>query len=801
MLDFYAKKESLPQGNGAFGGTSLLPLLPPGAKPRIVPTSLGGGTAAAAAAAAAAAGGAGGGQTRQRDTKVRQPWVPKKAVVKLKTAEEDELDELDLSDAQARVLEAICQRRNIFYTGAAGTGKSFILKIVQQVFQYVKKENQLSITATTGIAACNVRGMTIHSWSGVGIGTDTLEQTVVKASRNKAVKQRWQETETLVIDEVSMLSAELLEKISAIGKRCRSDSRPFGGMQVILCGDFLQLPPVGLGSDCHFCFTSPVWHELLGSGGMMVLDKVFRQRDPRFLRVLNELRRGVVSPATEELLQSKVRDASNMRKAFVDKGQVTTKLFSVNSLVDKVNNTELNKLGNGIDQESGTARSYVFKAKDEGESHLLKGSRVPETIELRIGAEVMLLKNLSTSDGLVNGARGRVVRFELNPDFEEAQYAKTAEGFPDNLRFFPVVEFCIYLGAQMTKLEHLVKTESWDVTQGQKVLAQRTQIPLMLSWAMSIHKAQGMTIPLLEVSTDRSFEYGQVYVALSRAVSLEGLVLNDFSRHTVKCHSEVMAFYKSVLGVSADAAEVEEDASVHTSVTELVKAFQLYLPEVEDVNDGWVENKKIANGGGASAAGGGSGNNAQLSSLKRKEPDTSHSAAAAAAAAAADWAPIGKRSSSGPGGIDQAVACGDISREELESAWSAAPSNDGKAEPEQQQQQQHRAKAKEGFVSAAAVMHSKPAPRDDVNPFSQFAFQVAGSPPPPPLSGSLPPSAPRAPAPVPAAGPALPPAAPAPPLVLTDEQRRRVAENRANALAKKQQAQLQAQNAKMEPQP
>jgi ATP-dependent DNA helicase PIF1 len=190
-----------------------------------------------------------------------------------RATEEEELDELHLSDSQMRVLEAIMKRKSIFYTGAAGTGKSFILKIVQQVFHYVKKANALSITATTGIAAVNVRGMTIHSWSGVGIGTGSLEETVTRASRSKAVKKRWEETETLVIDEVSMLSAELFEKISAIGKRCRADPRPFGGLQVIFIGDFFQLPPIFTKPkdfvDCKnticsqgFAFNSCVWNSM-----------------------------------------------------------------------------------------------------------------------------------------------------------------------------------------------------------------------------------------------------------------------------------------------------------------------------------------------------------------------------------------------------------------------------------------------------------------------------------------------------------------------------------------------------------
>lgn len=507
---------------------------------------------------------------------------------------EEELEDVSLSEAQKRVLDVIMQRKSIFYSGAAGTGKSFILRIVQELFNYTKKSSKLSITATTGIAACNVRGMTIHSWSGVGIGTDSLEQTVAKASRNQQCKKRWQECETLVIDEISMLSAEMFDKISAIGKRCRSDPRPFGGLQVILCGDFFQLPPVGLGKSAHFCFESVVWRELVG-GSMIVLDKVFRQRDSHFLRMLNELRRGAVSNATDRLLVSKAENAAAEKAAHESRSLVTTKLFPVNKFVDEYNDRELQKLPVGADSD-GLPLNYTYIARDEGDSNMLKGTRAVEIIELRVGAQVMLLKNISTAQGLVNGTRGRVVRFQANPDYD--QYSKLEQGMQENLRYFPVIEFITSLaGSTVETFEYEINNSNpsiswiWDVKNGDKVMAARTQIPLMLSWAMSIHKSQGMTIPLLEVSTMGSFEYGQVYVALSRAVSLPGLILTQFSKGAVKAHDTVKAFYHS-MGFSVDEEEQVDVACIHTSISELVKSFDVHLPEAEIEDDGWVENAK-----------------------------------------------------------------------------------------------------------------------------------------------------------------------------------------------------------------
>lgn len=158
---------------------------------------------------------------------------------------EQDSPQISFSISQKKVLDAIMSRRSVFFTGAAGTGKSFVVKIVQDVLQYLNLGDKIAFTAPTGVAACNIRGLTIHSWSGIGIGNLPLEQIVAQVSRSEAARKRWRDADILVIDEISMLSADMFDMISKVGSRVRADSRPFGGIQVLLCGDFFQLPPVG----------------------------------------------------------------------------------------------------------------------------------------------------------------------------------------------------------------------------------------------------------------------------------------------------------------------------------------------------------------------------------------------------------------------------------------------------------------------------------------------------------------------------------------------------------------------------
>lgn len=340
-----------------------------------------------------------------------------------------------------------------------------------------------------------------------------------QVQRNRTACQNWRTAEILVIDEISMLSAELFDKLDAIGRYIRGGSKPFGGIQLVLCGDFFQLPPVGLGRNTHFAFEGSAWKSIFGSadimidrnyyddndlhkmfGTMILLDKVFRQKDDStFLNLLQELRQGVVSHTTAQILNRKVMEAlqqqyKEQEQARSKDGQEkaetkvkATKLFSINRDVDAYNNAELAKLKVNNDP-ANPIQEYTFKSIDSGKepylTHLRNGTKAPEVLTLKVGAQVMLLKNVATSRGLVNGARGTVVGFVMNDG-------------PDAVRIYPVlpvVKFVTAMGSDDgdggdggTQTLH-VAPESWDIKNGDDVRAKRTQIPLMLAWAISIHK-------------------------------------------------------------------------------------------------------------------------------------------------------------------------------------------------------------------------------------------------------------------------------------------------------------------------
>lgn len=512
----------------------------------------------------------------------------------------------NLSVSQKRALDAIMQRKSVFFTGAAGTGKSYVIQILRKVLESLNLENKIVFTAPTGVAACNIQGLTIHSWSGVGKASEPLEQLVGMVTRSSHATKRWRDTDILVIDEVSMLPAELFDKLDIIGRRVRNNTNPFGGLQLILCGDFYQLPPVGLGRGVSFCFESRAWKEIFGKRPdcMIVLEKVFRQKDDTtFLNLLHELRVGHISQHTFNILTRKVQEATQLE---VQSGGIRqkdkiepTKLFSTNNDVDAYNSRELQFLLLQAEEGTGASsaednESYTYTAVDEGRdpylTQLRNGTKAPVQLTLRRGAQVMLLKNLDTESGLVNGARGIVTGFER---------AGNKSNFH---RFLPIVTFYVALGGQARREETITLVpETWDVKVGSNVEATRLQIPLILAWAISIHKSQGMTIPLLEVSFNRMFEYGQAYVALSRATSLEGLTLRSFQANCVKAHPTVKAFYEHMIelkqryetSMSTSSTSSLDDVVCSVELKAFVSAFNREFDGKKVNNDEWVDAKPI----------------------------------------------------------------------------------------------------------------------------------------------------------------------------------------------------------------
>lgn len=432
------------------------------------------------------------------------------------------IDESELTSGQQAAAARALAGESLFLTGAAGTGKSFLLRYLVQEFE-LRYPEQVAVTASTGIAAANVGGQTIHSFAGVGLGTGSVRQLVNKVQRSSTVVQKWQSTRVLVIDEISMLDSNLFDALDAIGKAARKLQVPFGGLQVILCGDFLQLPPVqGRGEPAKsFCFQASAWKRNRLDAGTVVLTESVRQAgDPEFAKALNEIREGVVSPESEELFGACCVDV----KAAPTDGIVPTKLYCLNVNVDRENSARLALLPGRATVLR--ARDHFKGVRDPGRRQQLStvlDKKVSGQLELKVGAQVIMLKNKPELK-LVNGSRGIVELFEAGR---------------------PVVRFdngkSVHLG-----LERFTQgSSSTSLT--------RLQVPLKLGWAMTVHKAQGVTLSRAELQVDDAFEAGQSYVALSRLTCTAGLWIRGagIQQANTHAHPDVLEFYRGAMSRQA----------------------------------------------------------------------------------------------------------------------------------------------------------------------------------------------------------------------------------------------------------
>ncbi|GAA5839577.1 hypothetical protein JCM9279_005984 [Rhodotorula babjevae] len=480
-----------------------------------------------------------------------------------------------LSPEQQMVLKMVVENdKNVFFTGSAGTGKSVLLReiIASLKRKYRGNTDAVAVTASTGMAACNIGGTTIHSFGGIGLGTGTAEQLVNNIRKNKQAVARWQRCKVLVIDEVSMVDGFLFDKLAkiaeAIKKNTKSRSaipKPFGGIQLVVTGDFFQLPPVTKGTTPTFAFEADAWKRCIDH--TVNLTQVFRQKDTEFIDMLNEMRFGRLSTASIQKFKGLARQPK-----YTDSLE-PTELFPMRNEVDRANQNRLRAL---------PGEETVFKAEDGLNDHrpqadkskntYLSNFMAPETLVLKVGAQVMLIKNLDTT--LVNGTVGTVVGFGvpelqesdddeggdervLGPNGEQVRGVKTersaqearkrqkvAEGVAaGKIEMGPVVDWQTPHGIErkvMVREEFKVEDNH-----GTK-LAWRKQYPIILAWAMSIHKSQGQTIARVKVDLGKVFEKGQSYVALSRATSLEGLQVLRFEASKVLAHSKVVEWSRSL---------------------------------------------------------------------------------------------------------------------------------------------------------------------------------------------------------------------------------------------------------------
>lgn len=428
-----------------------------------------------------------------------------------------------LTADQQRSLDLFKKGRSMCITGPAGCGKSFL---IAHIVSYCQTGNMnVSVTALTGAAAAPIGGSTIHSWAGIGTG-DSDSGTLVKniIMRNPKALRRWKEAHVLIIDEISMMSAELFNKINTVAQQVRFRDVFFGGMQVIFCGDFAQLEPIR--AD-RACFETAEWQRVI-SPNTIYLREIIRQKDPVFKQLLEELRLGIVTPNTRLILNNRlVSDMSEGDVHFADTSEKVkpTLLFPHKADVERINTGELAKLiSEGKPNRRFISSDSVFSkqtrtqrevSKIESE-HLNKSCSAPHMLELCVGAQVMLISNLDFERELVNGSRGVVLSVE------------------------PKVSVLFDNG-----YTEIFDRKSFETEIGHEVV-RRSQYPLTLAWAITIHKAQGATLTNVVMDLSRVFCNAQAYVALSRARTLEGLFLLGINYSSIKCCPKVKKYYEQL---------------------------------------------------------------------------------------------------------------------------------------------------------------------------------------------------------------------------------------------------------------
>ncbi len=397
---------------------------------------------------------------------------------------------------QHQALKILKSGVNVFLTGSAGTGKTFLLN---QFVSYLKKAKiKVAVTASTGIAATHLEGRTIHSWSGIGIRKDMDEKAIKRLVKNKNLYKKIRKTKVLIIDEISMFDADRLDLVDRICKKIREPFLPFGGIQTIVCGDFFQLPPISRGQKPRFAYESSVWRN--SDIKVCYLNKQFRQNDLEFTNILNKIR--LNKAGQKELNSLKTRLYKSINSSIKP-----TQLYTHNINVDKINDYELSR----IPKKEMTYYMTSYGNKDLVD-FLKKSCLSPEELKLRVGAIVMFVKN-NFDAGYVNGTLGKVI------DYDDNEY--------------PVIK--IKSGRKI-----IASPSSWTIEEDDKVIASIKQIPLRLAWAITVHKSQGMSLDTAEIDLSKSFECGMGYVALSRVRTLDNIKLMGINQLALKVNSEIV---------------------------------------------------------------------------------------------------------------------------------------------------------------------------------------------------------------------------------------------------------------------
>ncbi len=453
--------------------------------------------------------------------------------IKLSSDSDPHIDDSDnlcsLNEKQKLAFDAILEGKNVAILGGGGTGKSYLISLIySEINKYKKNKVKVQKCAMTGCAALLLGhgAKTIHSWSGVGLAKEESKDLYLKVCKNRKAKKNWLTTGLLIIDEISMMTCDLFEKMDYIGRKIRKSDAPFGGIQIVFVGDFYQLPPVvkaeascgsgsGSGSGSKeenniFIFQTELWKRSIHC--VIELCEIFRQKDPVFHKILNEARIGKLSEESISILEGL------KGRRYEDLKIRPTLIFPRKKEVDLINVANLSALKGVRKKFEATLGfdakvSVNFNSKDPEFIYQLslfdKNASYFKTLELVIGAQVMLIANIAPEFGLVNGSRGVVIGF-----------CETT-GCPN-------VEF-------INGIKKVISAYTWEIEGYDGVL--RCQIPLQLAYAITGHKCQGATLDSALIDIGKGvFEYGQAYVMLSRVKSLDGLYIYDFHVDAFKVH-------------------------------------------------------------------------------------------------------------------------------------------------------------------------------------------------------------------------------------------------------------------------
>ena len=447
------------------------------------------------------------------------------------------LVEKTLSPEQQLALDEFKSGKNIFLTGPGGSGKTELIKRMVQASEMGGKKYQ--VCALTGCAAIllNCKAKTVHSWAGIGLASGSIEEVVRKVIGNKFKIKQWKSVDILIIDEVSMMSLKLFEILDLIGRKVRKNKiKPFGGIQVVFSGDFYQLPPVGNDEiSSAFCFESDHWPGTFDS--VVELKTIFRQTDKIYTTILNQIRVGKLYKSSLDHLNKHINKVVSDDSLFKP-----TILLPKRKQVELINAEELDKLGDVEQYKYVLTRSSVIdlagasdKYKKDASSlslydvsesqqemeynYLVNNTMAEKEIILKKGSQVMCVANIDmeSSQPIVNGSQGVVLEF---------------------IGGLPVVQF-------NNGSKRSISYHNWISENVPSVGIK--QIPLIHAWAITIHKAQGVSLDLAQIDAGSNiFECGQTYVALSRIKSLEGLYLTAFDPQKIKVNKKVQDFYTNL---------------------------------------------------------------------------------------------------------------------------------------------------------------------------------------------------------------------------------------------------------------